>query len=133
MIVGVADTHAVIWYIYNDPRLSSAARGFIENAAVSSNSVAISSISLIEIVYLVEKGRIPAETFTRLANALDDTRNIFIEHFVDLPIARAMSQIDSAKIPDMPDRIIASTAVHLNVPLISRDGKIQISGINTIW
>jgi predicted nucleic acid-binding protein len=40
--------------------------------------------------------------------------------------------VNAAQIPDMPDRIIAATAVHLNVPLISRDGKIRVSGVNTI-
>jgi len=37
------------------------------------------------------------------------------------------------QIPDMPDRIIAATAVHLNVPIISRDGKIKLSDLDTIW
>jgi predicted nucleic acid-binding protein len=32
----------------------------------------------------------------------------------------------------MPDRIIAATALHLGLPLISRDRKIQLSGVNTI-
>lgn len=30
-------------------------------------------------------------------------------------------------------RIIAATALYLNVPLISRDRKIQLSTVNTIW
>jgi predicted nucleic acid-binding protein len=33
----------------------------------------------------------------------------------------------------MPDRIIAATALHLGVPLVSRDRKIQASSIHTIW
>ena len=33
----------------------------------------------------------------------------------------------------MPDRIIAATALHLGLPLISRDRKIQLSSVNTIW
>jgi predicted nucleic acid-binding protein len=36
-------------------------------------------------------------------------------------------------VPDMPDRIIAATALHLHVPLISRDRHIQMAGITTIW
>ena len=36
-------------------------------------------------------------------------------------------------VPDMPDRIIAATALHLGVPLISRDGKIKASAVPTIW
>jgi len=33
----------------------------------------------------------------------------------------------------MPDRIIATTALHLGVPLISRDGRIRLSSVPTIW
>jgi PIN domain nuclease of toxin-antitoxin system len=36
-------------------------------------------------------------------------------------------------VPDMPDRIIAATAVHLGVPLVSRDRRLQAAGIQTIW
>jgi len=36
-------------------------------------------------------------------------------------------------IPDLPDRVIAATALALNLPLISRDRKIVLSGLETIW
>ena len=36
-------------------------------------------------------------------------------------------------VPDMPDRIIAATAVHLGLPLITRDERIRSAGIKTIW
>lgn len=133
MIVGVADTHALIWYIFADPRLSNPAKTFIDNAFANSDYVGVSSITLVEIVYLIEKRRIAAESLSIVASLLEQLDSVFIEIPVDLRVARSMSSIDSAKVPDMPDRIIAATAVHLNVPLISRDGKIQISGINTIW
>ncbi len=35
--------------------------------------------------------------------------------------------------PDMPDRIIGATALHLGLPLITRDGKIRASDLRTIW
>jgi predicted nucleic acid-binding protein len=41
-------------------------------------------------------------------------------------------QIGRAEIPDMPDRIIAATAVCLGVPLVMRDGKIRASAVRTI-
>jgi PIN domain nuclease of toxin-antitoxin system len=33
MIAGVADTHAALWYLLKNPRLSRTARVFIDNAA----------------------------------------------------------------------------------------------------
>jgi predicted nucleic acid-binding protein len=36
-------------------------------------------------------------------------------------------------LPDLPDRVIAATALHLGVPLISRDRKTRLSNVTTIW
>ena len=44
-----------------------------------------------------------------------------------------LKSIDRSQIPDLPDRIIAATALYLNVPVISRDRRIQLSSIDTIW
>src|SRR5690606_37004628 len=133
MIVGVCDTHALIWQIYNDPRLSLTAEQFISSAAQSGDNIAISAITLVEMVYLIEKGRIAAESFSRVTRALEQRNSVFIVVPVDLQVARALSRVDITQVPDMPDRIIAATAGHLNVPIISRDSKIQLSSINTIW
>jgi PIN domain nuclease of toxin-antitoxin system len=133
MIVAVADTHAAIWYLYNDVRLSKTADEFIQKAAHEGDQIGLSSITFIEMVYLIEKGRIPVEGMSRLARALDEVQSMFAEIPVDLSIARALSRIDVAKVPDMPDRIIAATGMLLGVPIISRDAKIQLSGLPAIW
>ena len=44
-----------------------------------------------------------------------------------------MRQVSRDSVPDMPDRIVAATAVYLGVPVISRDGRIRASSIQTIW
>jgi len=44
-----------------------------------------------------------------------------------------MSSVNVQQVPDMPDRIIATTAVVYGVPLISRDAKIRASTVTTIW
>jgi predicted nucleic acid-binding protein len=51
----------------------------------------------------------------------------------DRNIALTLRQVDRSQIPDLPDRIIAATALYLNVPVISRDRRIQLSSIDTIW
>ena len=133
MIVGVADTHCVVWYLENDSRLSTPARGFFEQTALGGDEIGVSSISLVEIIYLIEKHKIASESLTRLATGLTDSQSILVEIPLNLSIARTLSRVDSAQIPDMPDRIIAATALHLSVPLISRDGRIRMSAIQTIW
>jgi PIN domain nuclease of toxin-antitoxin system len=133
MIVAVADTHTIIWYLYADPRLSQPTKQTIEQAVNTGHRIAVSAITPVEMVYLIEKGRIAAEALTRLATMLNDHKIPVDQYPVDLSIARTLSQVDRLEIPDMPDRIIAATALHLGVPVISRDGKIQTSMIKTIW
>lgn len=132
-MIAVADTHAVIWFLSADPKLSAIAKAFMDSAVTNGDEIAISSISLIEMVYLIGKGRIPPNQFTNLSRELGDPESIFVEAPVDLKIARTLSRVDVSKIADMPDRIIAATALSLGVPIISRDRKIQLSSLATIW
>jgi PIN domain nuclease of toxin-antitoxin system len=44
MLRAVADTHTVIWYLYNDGRLSPAALAGIEEAAAAGDQIAVSTI-----------------------------------------------------------------------------------------
>jgi PIN domain nuclease of toxin-antitoxin system len=133
VLVALADTHAVIWYIFADKRLSSNARTLIDTAAEEGNQVGLSVITLAEIVYLIEKERIPLQTFTRLISELDAQDAVLTEIPFDRHVAETLYQISRLAVPDLPDRIIAATALHLSVPVISRDAKIQVSGIETIW
>lgn len=58
MVVAVADTHTIIWYLFADGRLSTRAKEMIEAAAEQNQTIAVSSISVVEMVYLEERGRL---------------------------------------------------------------------------
>lgn len=133
MIRAVADTHAVIWYLANDSRLGVDAKKAFADAVQNGDEIAISAITLVEIVYLVERNRIAAGYFSQLMNELDSANSVLVEEALSPAIVRTLTKVDWSQVPDMPDRIIAATAVHLNVPLISRDHKIQASKVQTIW
>lgn len=133
MLRAVVDTHAVIWYIFADPRLSATARTTIEQIAIEGNQIGFSSITLAEIVYLSERGRINADTLARLLATVDSEDALLVEIPFDRNIALTLRQVDRSQIPDLPDRIIAASALYLNVPVISRDRRIQLSSVHTIW
>lgn len=133
MIAGVADTHTAIWYLFDDKRLSSSAGDFIDRSAKSGHQIIVSSISLAEIVYLTEKGRLSADIYNGMKAALSDPEHVFQEAVFTREIVDAMRQVPREDIPDMPDRIVAATAVYFRVPVISRDGRIRSSNIQTIW
>ncbi len=56
-----------------------------------------------------------------------------VEIPVDQAIAVSLSTIDRKQISDMPDRIIAATALARGVPLITADAQIRASSVPTIW
>jgi len=83
--------------------------------------------------YLIEKGRLPEQDLTDLLNELQNPLSNFELVPIDLAITQTLRQIKRDEVPDMPDRIIAATALYLNVPLVTRDGKIRATNLATIW
>ena len=133
MIAGVADTHAALWYLFKNPRLSTRARQFMDDAAAAGQGIAVSSISLAEIVYLIEKNRLPASVYDDLKTALADSGCVIEEAPFMAGIVDAMRRVSRAEVPDLPDRIVAATGVYFGVPVISRDGRIRGANLHTIW
>jgi PIN domain nuclease of toxin-antitoxin system len=133
MIAAIADTHAAIWYLFSDPRLGRAASAFIDATVAAGNHIGVSSISLAEMVYLVEKARIPANALNDLHNAIADPKAVLKHVPLDEDVAMKMTEVPRQDVPDLPDRVIAATALLRGVPVLSRDGRIRSSSVRTIW
>ncbi len=129
----VLDTHTAIWYLGNSSELSNVARTTIEASIRAAQDIYVSVISIIETVYVVERDRLPRAALDRLLSALSDNASGLIVASVDVATAYALQSIPRSAVPDMPDRIIAATALHLGVPLVTRDRRLQAAGITTIW
>src|SRR5260370_38121354 len=127
MIAAVADTHTAVWYLFNNPKLSFGARQAIEEAFRAGDQIGVSSISLAEMVYLTEKGRIPLTAVLDLIHRFFDPEYPLHELPVDASVAEQMSSISREEVPAMPDRIIAATGLRSRGPVIIRDRNIRAS------
>lgn len=125
----LVDTHAAIWYLIGSKKLSSTAEQVIDDA----DTVCICSISLVEMIFLTEKGRVPQIALERLQLALSSSICRWRIISLDESVAFALANIKRETVPEMPDRIIAATAQYLSIPLVTQDNAIKASDIQTLW
>lgn len=129
----VADTHAVIWYLAGSTNLSEPARDAMRTAVEGGDRIYVSAITLVEIVYLTERERIPRPALERLTGHLRDPASAFSLVPIDLDVALAVDNISRTQVADMPDRIVAATALVLRAPLVTADRQLRAADIETIW
>ncbi|MBX9669374.1 MAG: PIN domain-containing protein [Candidatus Obscuribacterales bacterium] len=122
-----------MWYLLRSSRLSSTANAAFDDTLKSGDSIYLASISLVEVIYLVEKGKLNQVAADRLIDGIKDPKSNWILAPLDLAVSEELSKVPRDAVPDMPDRIIAATALHLELPLITVDSKLRSSGIKTIW
>ncbi|MCL2640479.1 MAG: type II toxin-antitoxin system VapC family toxin [Phycisphaerales bacterium] len=127
------DTHSLVFFLERSPELSVRARQAIRAALDARERVIVSVVSLVEIVYLAEKKRISTVACDRIIDALfNQNTGIDVIGF-DPEMLTSLQSIPRQQVPDMPDRMISATAVHLGIPLVTRDADIRGADIQTIW
>lgn len=126
------DTHALIWYLSSPEFLSTRELHVIDSNVKAGNKLYISSITIVEIIYLVEKNRIPQEAYDNLMQAVHDPSTELYILPIDEQVAAEITNISRESVPDMPDRLIAATAKYYDLTLLTRDQKIRDSGVKVI-
>jgi PIN domain nuclease of toxin-antitoxin system len=129
----VTDTHGLIWYLENDPRLGADASRIYDECDRGLAIVYVPTICLVEMVYLQEKGRIPAHLLAAFETRLKAGATGLALADLTQSVVAALATLPRTEVPDMPDRIIAATALQRGLVLMSRDRKIQASKVITVW
>lgn len=116
-------------------RLSKEARRRFLQAEEGDATIYLSTISIIEILYLLEKGKIPASFWDLLHLTLrPQTHGSYQLVDIDYKITLKLKEVPRESVPELPDRVIAATTLQLNCPLITCDDRLQKwEGIQTIW
>ncbi|HEX3914340.1 MAG TPA: PIN domain-containing protein [Steroidobacteraceae bacterium] len=131
--VAVTDTHALIWAIDGRrKRLGKHARRIFDGADEGTGAIYIPAHALAELGEACHRSRImlalPFEEWARAAFASGK----YHEAELTAEIVYAAQRLYS--IPERGDRLIAATAVVLDLPLITRDPEIhKAAGIECIW
>ena len=118
------DTQALVWWIADAARLSAPAKRAI-GAALREGAIAASAISLLEIATLIRRHRlvlaVPADKW------LADLRRLPELHFepVSSDIAQLAGSLEETFPGDPVDRIIAATAITLDLKLVTADARLR--------
>ena len=123
------DTHARLWWLFDDPRLSPTAKGVITDPA---NEILVSAASAWEIAAKFRLGRLPA------AHVLvqDISGWVLKAGFRELAVTILHAQ-RAGTFPhehrDPFDRMLAAQSMIESAPLISRDAALAAFGASLVW
>ncbi len=130
----VIDTNIVVWYFSGPQLRSESAQSAIVASQQSGETIYVSAITIVELIYLNERNRIATEVLDKLLEALDDATTAFELADLSRGVADELANIERTIVADMPDRIVAATALYLGVPLVTSDGNLRrLSNVETIW
>lgn len=123
------DTHALLWWLADDPALSKRARTVIAN---TNNTIYVSAASAWEIATKVRLGKLP----TAADLAADFAGHLEREGFEVLPVS-AEHAIRAGLLPgdhrDPFDRMLIAQSQAENLALISIEGIFDSFGVSRIW
>jgi len=125
----VTDTHSLVWYFTDDPRLSRKALDAFEQTT-EEGTIIIPSIVLAEIIFIAKKGKITL-TFEETLRNIEGYENFDIAA-LDADILKVVDKIEADM--EMHDKLIVATSLYFKTALITRDERIKESGIiATVW
>jgi PIN domain nuclease of toxin-antitoxin system len=119
------DTHALLWWLGDDPQLSAVAR---EHIADPRQTVTVSAATLWEVAIKRSLGKLDAP---------DDLPQVVVdEGFTVLPV----NAVHAWALGDLPrhhgdpfDRLLVAQSVTERLPIVSADGQLDAYGVDRRW
>ena len=126
----LSDTHALLWYFTESPKLSQKAKEIFEKSEQGKFVIFIPSIVIAESLSIFSKKKITfdfASVFERIKKS---------ENYTIIPLDHKVlhTMINTDEVTELHDKIIVATAKLLNVPLITKDLFIHnLKTLTTVW
>jgi PIN domain nuclease of toxin-antitoxin system len=129
----VADSHAIVWYVQGSPRLSECAAAALSEAETS-DGIVVSVATLVDLWYVTQTTQgVTADDLARLRATMVVSPKVDL-HSIDVAVADAAVSIPRDALSDPWDRFILATARALDLPLVTRDSRIQKTElVETVW
>ena len=125
----VTDTHSLVWYLTEDPRLSNKALSVLASSE-NEGTIIVPAVVLAEIMFIARKGRVTI-SFDETLKKIEESDNFVIAH-LDSDTLRIADKIEADI--EMHDKLIAATALYYETPLITKDENLILSEvITTVW
>ncbi len=126
----VVDTHALLWYLTGDKKLSQQAAEIFVAAGNGETQLVISVIVLAELYHLNLKRQTPLNFSDVFASLL--TSSVF--QLVSFEPVHVLDFAQDSAVTELHDRIIAGLARRLDAPLLTLDPVIADSGVaRVVW
>ncbi len=129
----ILDTQALIWYLEGNPQLGAKARAALDDAQ---REFVLPVMVLVEVTTLIEQGKAALSALPDVLNSILADSRITI-HPLTWEVFHQSLLLKA--IPDMHDRLIVSTALHLRsagdtVFLLTQDAKLaEAKWVSVVW
>ena len=128
-MIYLLDTVALVRHFSGLGRIGQKAADVLDNLEVGSDLLLISVVSLMEVLYLSEKNRIPMD----LAETLERLQDSECYAVVDLN-AEILKVAGAIEFRELHDRLILATAKWFGVAILSSDREFdQVQDVEVIW
>ncbi|MEZ4769332.1 MAG: PIN domain-containing protein [Caldilineales bacterium] len=125
----VADTQCLLWYLSDDRRLPRSINRVFRAADDGNAQILVPSIALVEAIFLSQRQRVSDALLKRVLDLSEDPETSIAVVPLDMAVVRTVNDFGPAGVPELADRVIAATARALNLPLLTVDHAIAVSGL----
>ena len=126
----VADTHAFVWFLTNDPKLGKEAHSILQKADEGKETIIVPTIVLAEMLQICENKDVSLK-FRDILSKLASSTN-YVSYALDVEVL--IKAQDLSEIREMHDRIIVATAIITNCKILTKDSVIkQFNKAETVW